>query len=162
MLPRSSPQIPVLLAEFHNFPIGGHLGFFRTYKRLAIVLYWEGMKQDVHKFVSECDTCLHNKYETLAPAGLLQPLPIPQHQWNEVSMDFIGGLPKAKGYDSIMVVIDRFTKYAHFMALSHPFTAKEVALVFQKEVVRLHGFLSLSFQTETQFSLANFGKNCSD
>ena len=55
-------------------------------------------------------------------------------------MDFIGGLPKAKGCDTIMVVMDKFTKYAHFMALSHPFTTKDVATVFQKEVVRLHGF----------------------
>lgn len=55
-------------------------------------------------------------------------------------MDFIGGLPKAMGKDTILVVVDRFTKYAHFIALSHPYHAKEVAEVFIKDVVKLHGF----------------------
>jgi len=55
-------------------------------------------------------------------------------------MDFIGGLPKAQGKDNILVVVDRLTKYAHFFALSHPYTAKEVAELFIKELVRLHGF----------------------
>ena len=88
------------------------------------------MKHDVHQFTLKFNTCQHNKYETLASARLLQPLPIPQHQWIEISMDFIRGLPKAKGHDTIMVVVDKFTKYAHFMTLSHPFTPKDVAMVF--------------------------------
>ena len=116
------------------------------------------MKRDVHKFVLECDTCLHNKYEILAPAGLLQPLPIPQHQWTEVSMDFIGGLPKVKGCDTIMVVVDKLTKYAHFMALSHPFTTKDVATVFQKEVVRLHGFPMPIISNRDPIFLSKFWK----
>lgn len=60
--------------------------------------------------------------------------------WDDISMDFIGGLPRALGYDTIMVVVDRLTKYVHFFSLSHPFTAKEVAGVFVKGVVRLHSF----------------------
>ena len=57
VLPRTSSQILILLVEFHNSLIGGHFGFFRTYKRLIAIVYWEGMKCDVHKFVLECDTC---------------------------------------------------------------------------------------------------------
>ncbi|KAL3016347.1 hypothetical protein AAZX31_06G208600 [Glycine max] len=60
--------------------------------------------------------------------------------WTDISMDFIGGLPKAPGKDIILVVVDRLTKYAHFFALSHPYPAKEIAELFIKEVVRLHGF----------------------
>ena len=92
----------------------------------------------------------------MAPAGLLQPLPIPQHNWTDISMDFIGRLPRAKGRDTIMVVVDRFTKYAHFMALSHPFIAKDVAIIFLKEVVRLHGFPASIISDRNQIFLSKF------
>ena len=83
---------------------------------------------------------LPNKYEALSPAGLPQPLPTPTMTWSDLSMDFIMGLPKLQGYDTIMVAVDRLSTYAQFIPLTHPFTAKEVAKVFIKEVVRLHGF----------------------
>lgn len=57
-------------------------------------------------------------------------------------MDFIGGFPKTMGVDTILVVVDKLTKYAHFIAISHPYTAKDVAEVFIKEVVKLYGFPS--------------------
>ena len=57
-------------------------------------------------------------------------------------MDFIGGLPKAQGMDTILVVVDRLTKYSHFIGLSHPYSAKDIAAFFVREIVRLHGFPS--------------------
>ena len=71
--------------------------------------------------------------------GLLQPLPIPARIWEDLSMDFVEGLSVAKGYDVIMVVVDRFTKYAHFIPLSHPYTVLSVAQAFVDQIIRLHG-----------------------
>lgn len=156
VIPKGSDLIPTLIAEFHSSNVGGHSGLLRTYKRMAAVVYWRGMMRDIQDFISKCDTCQRNKYLTLAPAGLLQPLPVPQRVWDEVSMDFITGLPRAHGKDTILVVVDRFTKYAHFLALSHPFSAKDVAQLFIDHVVKLHGFPQSIVSDRDQLFMSNF------
>ena len=70
---------------------------------------------------------------------MLQPLPIPSKPWTDISLDFVESLPKSHGFDVIMVVVDRLTKYVHFMPLSHPYTAAKVDAVLIKEIFRLHG-----------------------
>nr|KYP71834.1 Retrotransposable element Tf2 [Cajanus cajan] len=135
----NSSWIPILLHEFHSTPTGGHSGYYRTYRRLAENVYWCGMKKRVQDFVKECDICQRQKYQAQCPSGLLQPLDIPEQIWEDVSIDFITALPKSKGLDTILVVVDRLSKYAHFLSLRHPFTAKTVADLFVKEVVKLHG-----------------------
>jgi len=125
--------------EAHDSLEGGHGGYLKTLKRLTASFYWPQLKRDVKTYVQNCLICQQCKYQTLAPAGLLQPLPIPDRIWEDISMDFIVGLPRSGGYDTILVVVDRFSKYSHFLPLSHPFTAKTVASLFCKEVVRLHG-----------------------
>jgi hypothetical protein len=87
-----------------------------------------------------CGQPVFYKTETLRPAGLLQPLDVPSQVWADISMDFIEGLPKVGGKSVILMVVDRFSKYAHFIALSHPYTATSVARTFFNDIVRLHGF----------------------
>jgi hypothetical protein len=84
--------------------------------------------------------CQRNKTETLHPAGLLQPLPVPSRVWADISLDFIEALPKVHGKSVLLTVVDRFSKFAHFIPLGHPYTASSVARAFFQEIVRLHGF----------------------
>jgi len=74
--------------------------------------------------------------------GLLQPLAVPSSSWQMISMDFVEGLPKSGGKNCILVIVDKFSKFAHFLPLSHPFTASQVAKLFMQQVYRLHGMPS--------------------
>ncbi|KZV27225.1 hypothetical protein F511_04678 [Dorcoceras hygrometricum] len=139
VLPRNSVWTAKILLETHATPTGGHSGAFRTLKRAAATFFWKGMKADVAQFVAQCEVCQKHKYETTKPSGFLQPLPIPVAIWEDIALDFIVGLPKSKGFEVIMVVVDRLSKYAHFIPLKHPFTAKGVAEMFSREIATLHG-----------------------
>lgn len=107
---------------------------------MANIAFQEGIRHDVQEFVKSYTTCQINTHSALKPAGLLQPLPVPNQVFEDLMIDFIGELPTAKGFDTIFVVVDKLTKYSHFILLSYPFSAKEVATVFMKEIVKLHGF----------------------
>ncbi|KAH9685457.1 hypothetical protein KPL70_013962 [Citrus sinensis] len=128
-----------LMFEAHNTRIGGHSGVLRTYKRLAQQFYWPAMFRTVQQYVNNCETCQRTKATTLRPAGLLQPLPIPCQVWDDITLDFIEGLPMSQGKNTIFVVVDRLSKSAHFMSLSHPFSAKIVAERFIEGIFKLHG-----------------------
>jgi len=91
------------------------------------------------RIIKHFDTCAQCKYETVATPGLLQPLPIPSQIWESITMDFIEGLPKSNGKDTIWVVINLMSKYAHFLALSHPYTAETLAQHFMDQIYKLHG-----------------------
>ena len=115
----------------------------------------------VQQFIQAFDTSQRNKHDTSAPAGLLQPLPISNQVWEDITMDFIEGLPRSKGYNAILVVVDCLTKYAHFVALKHPFTTITVAQYFIQEIVRLHGIpRSIIYDWDPIF-MSLFGANCS-
>lgn len=79
--------------------------------------------------------CQRQKYDTTSSVGLIQPLPIPNQIWEDITMEFVEGLPKSKGYDTIMVIVDRLSKAAHFIPLAHPFTSLQVARNFLQEVL---------------------------
>ncbi|XP_020200029.1 uncharacterized protein [Aegilops tauschii subsp. strangulata] len=119
-----------------------HEGVQNTLHRLRADFYIPGDRALVCDWVRSCVTCQRNKTETLRPAGLLQPLEVPSQVWADISMDFIEGLPKVGSKSVILTVVDRFFKYAHFIALGHPYTAASVARAFFDGIVRLHGFPS--------------------
>jgi hypothetical protein len=138
LVPGSAFKAKVLQA-YHDSPMVGHQGINKTYRQVRERFSWKGLKEDVIKHVKECTTCQENKDEHTHPAGLLQPLPIPEHKWESISMDFITGLPKTQGKDCIFVVVDRLTKFAHFFAIATDFSATQVAELFFREIFRLHG-----------------------
>ena len=85
------------------------------------------MERDVRNFVKNCNICQQFKYDNASSPGLLQPFPIPNKVWSDVSMDFIKGLPNSKGYIVIIVAVDRLSKYAHFLSFSHLHFALSIA-----------------------------------
>nr|GEU50102.1 retrotransposable element Tf2 [Tanacetum cinerariifolium] len=97
------------------------------------------MRNQIKQYIRQCDTCQRYKPELVPYPGLLQPLPIPTSVWAEISMDFIDGLPMSKGRTVIMVIVDRLSKYSHFISLTHPYTTIQVAQSFLDTIYRLHG-----------------------
>ncbi|KAH0784702.1 hypothetical protein KY290_004300 [Solanum tuberosum] len=140
VIPKDASLRLMLLEEFHASKIGGHAGVAHTFHRLSSNFYWVGMRSDVKKFISKCQICQQMKDSQLKPAGLLSPLPIPSEIFAEISMDFITSLPSSQGRTVILVIVDRLSKYGHFIALSANFTSQKVAEVFVQEFVRFHGF----------------------
>ncbi|WVZ85174.1 hypothetical protein U9M48_032124 [Paspalum notatum var. saurae] len=109
----------LILSEAHDTAYSIHPGSTKMYHDLKEKFWWYGMKRAAAEYVAVCDTCQRVKAEHQRPAGLLQPLKIPEWKWEEISMDFIMGLPRTqKGYNSIWVVVDRLTKVAHFIPYS--------------------------------------------
>jgi hypothetical protein len=98
------------------------------------------MKREIARYVVVCDSCQRIKAEHRRPAGLLQPLQIPQWKWDEIGMDFIVGLPRTRtSYDSIWVVVDRLTKAAHFIPVKTTYNSAVLAELYMSWIVCLHG-----------------------
>lgn len=117
----------------------GHRGLDKTLEGLKEHYYWPKKLNYMLRFVKSCVVCAKAK-SRLNPHGLYQPLPIPSSPWEDISMDFIVGLPRTrKGRDSIFMVVDRFSKMAHFIPWNTTDDAQQVVELFFTEIVRLHG-----------------------
>jgi hypothetical protein len=127
------------MSALHNSAVGDHSGFPVTHSRIKKLFAWRGMKSDIKLYVANCTTCIQAKPDRSKYPGLLSPLPVPSEAWQVISMDFIDGLPRSGHADCVMVVVDKFSKFAHFIPLLHPYSAPKVAQVFLDNVFRLHG-----------------------
>lgn len=119
-------QFPIcrqIISEHHDTPSGGYSDYHRTLHRVKRTFWWKGMKTDIKKAIRECDVCQRHKHELVKPSSLLDLLSVPASVRDEISMDFIQGLPVSNGKSTIFVVVDRFSKYAHFIVLKHPINA---------------------------------------
>jgi len=132
-----------LLHECHDVPTAGHLGKDKTLEQVKRRFYWPRMDADVLQYVRTCDACQRNKPSQQATPGLLQPLPIPDHPWQQVTMDLITQLPKSRqGNDAIVVFVDKLSKMVHLVATKTTVTAPQLAEIFWSTVVRHHGLPS--------------------
>jgi hypothetical protein len=108
--------------------------------RLRTSFYSRRAHRLVRDYIKGCAVCQCNKAEHLHPAGLLQPLPVPDHVWSDIAMDFVERFPRVGGKFVVLTMVDRFSKMVHFIASSHPYSASSVARAFFDNIVGLHGF----------------------
>jgi hypothetical protein len=110
------------------------------YHDLKATYWWYGMKRDVAEYVALCDTCQRVKAEHQRPAGLLQPLQVPEWKWEEITMDFNVGLPRTQSrYDSIWVIVDRLTKVAHFIPVKTIYSGPQLVELYMSRIECLQG-----------------------
>ncbi|WVZ80775.1 LOW QUALITY PROTEIN: hypothetical protein U9M48_028228 [Paspalum notatum var. saurae] len=132
VVPKDMELRKKILEEAHTSMFTMHPGSNKMYQDLKQKFWWTRMKREIAKYVSKCDVYQKIKADHLKPAGMLQPLALPAWKWEDIHVDFIVGLPRTqKGYDSIWVIIDRFTKSAHFVP--------KYAEIYVSRIVSLHG-----------------------
>ena len=127
-----------LLELYHDTPITGHLGIQGTYELVLRGYWWENMHEYVKQYVINCQTCIRAKKRNYKLHGILQPLPIPDGPWQWTESDHIVKLPKSKGFDSIYVVVDRFTKMGHFIPTTEKVSEEDLINLHLKNVWKLH------------------------
>jgi len=122
----------------HDTPVEGHGGRWKTAELVARNYWWPGLTKEVGKYVEGCDACQRHKNQSEAPAGKLMPNVIPEKPWSHILADFITKLPLAQGYNTVLVVCDRFSKMAHFIATMEKTSVEGLARLFRDHVWKLH------------------------
>ena len=123
-VPNKAELKDLILQEAHDTPYSIHPDGTKMYQDLREKFWWHGMKRDMATYVAKCDVCQRVKAEDQRPAGLVQPLQVPECKWDRVGMDFVTSLPRSsRGHDSIWVVVDHLTKVSHFIPVSTTYGA---------------------------------------
>ena len=143
-----------LLFEAYNTVFTMHPEGNKMYQDLKQFYWWKGMKRDVTEYVSKCLTCQQVKAEHQVPIGLLNPIPIPQWKWDNITMDFVSGFSLTQQkHDSVWVIVDRLTKSAHFIPVRIDYSMDRLAELYVDEIVRLHGVpLSIVSDRDPRFT----------
>ena len=129
-----------IISELHCSPYAGHVGMNRSLALISIYFYWPDLQTDINNYVRGCVVCQRNKPSVGQPAGKLQPLPVPSGVCEDISMDFIGHLPKTTmGNFFILVVVDRLSKMAHFLPCKKSIDGPGVAALFVDRIWSMHG-----------------------
>jgi hypothetical protein len=140
VVPKDHKLRKQILDEAHLSKFSMHPGSTKMYQDLKHTFWWTRMKREIAKYISECDICQRVKASHLKTASILQPLPIPSWKWEDISMDFIVGLPNiSPRHDSIWVIADRLTKTAHFLPVHTTYNAKKYAEIYLDQIFHLHG-----------------------
>ena len=131
----------LIVKEHHDAPFAGHQGVARTKEAISRLFWWKGLHRDVCKYIQGCRECVTSKHDRHRPYGLLQPLPAPTYCWEELTMDFVTGLPiTAEGYDTVVTFVDRFSKMVHYYpCTTNQLTASKLADIFCSEIFKHHG-----------------------
>lgn len=129
-----------VLREAHDSPMSGHFGYKKTISTVSRLYWWPGMKTQVANYVATCDACQRNKAVNHRPYGLLQPIDHPEGNWDVVTIDEVGPLPKTRsGYNMVVTMVDKASKMVHYAPSKDTATAPQVARIFFDRVVTLHG-----------------------
>lgn len=162
-LPRDTEVQQEVLKLYHDNPMAGHFGADKTFLAVSKDYYHPRLRGIVNEYVSQCLACSRNKASTHKPHGRLEPLPIPTRPWESVSMDFITKLPISRSKatqtsvsDSILVVVDRFTKLAHFIPVLETVTSEQLATILFANVFKLHGLPSSIITDRGSTFMSNF------
>src|SRR3954471_9906071 len=152
-----------VMKEAHDTPLSIHRGNTKMYQDIRQRYWWSNMKQDIARYVDECDVCRRVKAEHQRPAGTLQPLSIPKWKWDKIEMDFVTGFPRSqKGHDAIFVVIDRLSKVAHFLPVKETISASQLEDLYVSRIVSLHGIpLDISSNRGSIFT-SKFWDSCQE
>jgi hypothetical protein len=124
----------------HDSVFSGHFGPTRTINLVQRLFYWPEMAHHIRTYCNECNVCQRTKSSNQKPFGQLRPLPVPRNKWTNVTVDMITGLPMtARGYNAIIVFVDRLTKMVHLVPTTEKLTARGFAEMLMTNIIRLHG-----------------------
>lgn len=134
-------MVPEVMKEVHDGRTeAAHAGYHKTYNRISATYYWPRMSRSIKELVRTCDVCQKSKPRKHAPMGLLQPIPIPSQPFEVISMDFISELPVTpEGFDAVLVVVDKLTKYAITIPTTTKVTESETAILLFEHVFTKFG-----------------------